>query len=104
MNTVVVADNAAPVSHHHHTCLMFNTHSCNPPTRPLVDNHTNHTHVTPPNTQHMKKTTQVIHEQLGIKHGCITTIHNLTNTQTIVDAPNTKKSDLRRARCDGVRA
>jgi glyceraldehyde 3-phosphate dehydrogenase len=41
---------------------------------------------------------QVIHEKLGIAHGCITTIHNLTNTQTIVDAPNTKKSDLRRAR------
>eukprot|EP00879_Flechtneria_rotunda_P002492 GHRR01002690.1.p1 GENE.GHRR01002690.1~~GHRR01002690.1.p1 ORF type:complete len:349 (+),score=81.87 GHRR01002690.1:102-1148(+) len=41
---------------------------------------------------------KVIHEKLGITHGCITTIHNLTNTQTIVDAPNTKKSDLRRAR------
>lgn len=41
---------------------------------------------------------KVVHERLGIKHGCITTIHNLTNTQTIVDAPNTKKSDLRRAR------
>lgn len=45
---------------------------------------------------------QVIHEKLGIAHGCITTIHNLTNTQTLVDAPNTKKSDLRRARCVGV--
>lgn len=41
---------------------------------------------------------KVIHEKLGITHGCITTIHNVTNTQTIVDAPNTKKSDLRRAR------
>lgn len=41
---------------------------------------------------------KVVHEKFGIKHGCITTIHNLTNTQTIVDAPNTKKSDLRRAR------
>lgn len=41
---------------------------------------------------------KVVHEKLGIKHGCITTIHNLTNTQTAVDAPNTKKSDLRRAR------
>jgi glyceraldehyde-3-phosphate dehydrogenase type I len=41
---------------------------------------------------------KVIHEQLGIVHGCITTIHNVTNTQTIVDAPNTKKTDLRRAR------
>ena len=41
---------------------------------------------------------KVIHEQLGIVHGCITTIHNLTNTQTLMDAPNAKKSDLRRAR------
>ena len=42
---------------------------------------------------------KVIQEQLGIVHGCITTVHNVTNTQTIVDAPNSKKSDLRRARC-----
>ncbi|GBF99581.1 glyceraldehyde-3-phosphate dehydrogenase [Raphidocelis subcapitata] len=41
---------------------------------------------------------KVIQEKLGILHGCITTIHNLTNTQTLVDAPNSKKSDLRRAR------
>jgi glyceraldehyde 3-phosphate dehydrogenase len=41
---------------------------------------------------------QVIQEQLGIVHGCITTIHNLTNTQTLMDAPNAKKADLRRAR------
>lgn len=41
---------------------------------------------------------KVIHEKLGIKHGCITTIHDVTNTQTIVDAPNVKKTDLRRAR------
>ena len=41
---------------------------------------------------------QVVHSQLGIVRGSITTIHNVTNTQTIVDAPNDKKSDLRRAR------
>lgn len=41
---------------------------------------------------------KVVHEKLGIVHGCITTVHNITNTQTVVDAPNTKKSDLRRAR------
>ncbi|KAF6254120.1 hypothetical protein COO60DRAFT_1703479 [Scenedesmus sp. NREL 46B-D3] len=35
---------------------------------------------------------KVIHEKLGIAHGCITTIHNLTNTQAIVDAPNAKKA------------
>lgn len=38
---------------------------------------------------------KVIHESLGIKHGSITTIHNVTNTQTIVDRP---AKDLRRAR------
>jgi len=41
---------------------------------------------------------KVIHESLGIARGCITTIHNITNTQTLLDAPNAKKSDLRRAR------
>lgn len=38
---------------------------------------------------------KVIHETYGIKHGMITTLHDLTNTQTIVDAPH---ADLRRAR------
>jgi glyceraldehyde 3-phosphate dehydrogenase len=41
---------------------------------------------------------KVIQENFGIKHGCITTIHNVTGTQTLVDMPNTKKDDLRRAR------
>ena len=41
---------------------------------------------------------RVVKEAFGIKHGCITTVHNVTGTQTIVDMPNTKKSDLRRAR------
>ncbi len=41
---------------------------------------------------------KVIHEKLGIKHGSITTIHDITNTQTIVDAPH---KDLRRARSCG---
>lgn len=41
---------------------------------------------------------KVIKESFGIVHGCITTIHNVTGTQTLVDMPNTKKSDLRRAR------
>ena len=36
-----------------------------------------------------------MHENLGIKHGSITTIHDVTNTQTIVDRP---AKDLRRAR------
>jgi glyceraldehyde 3-phosphate dehydrogenase len=42
---------------------------------------------------------KVIHEGLGIKHGSITTLHDLTNTQTIVDAPH---KDLRRARAAGM--
>jgi glyceraldehyde 3-phosphate dehydrogenase len=37
-------------------------------------------------------------ENFGIVHGCITTIHDVTGTQTLVDMPNHKKSDLRRAR------
>ncbi|MEX2365949.1 MAG: glyceraldehyde 3-phosphate dehydrogenase NAD-binding domain-containing protein, partial [Pseudohongiellaceae bacterium] len=41
---------------------------------------------------------KVIHEQLGIRHGSITTIHSITNTQTILDAPH---KDLRRARACG---
>ena len=42
---------------------------------------------------------KVIHEGLGIRHGVITTIHDVTNTQTIVDAPH---KDLRRARASGL--
>ena len=38
---------------------------------------------------------KVIHENLGIRHGSITTIHDVTNTQTIVDRP---AKDMRRAR------
>ncbi|HEY2105957.1 MAG TPA: ArsJ-associated glyceraldehyde-3-phosphate dehydrogenase [Candidatus Binataceae bacterium] len=38
---------------------------------------------------------KVVHERLGIRHGVITTIHDVTNTQTVVDAPH---KDLRRAR------
>ncbi|MBX9833229.1 MAG: type I glyceraldehyde-3-phosphate dehydrogenase, partial [Burkholderiaceae bacterium] len=38
---------------------------------------------------------RVIHENLGIRHGQITTIHNPTNTNLVVDAPH---KDLRRAR------
>lgn len=42
---------------------------------------------------------KVLHEKLGILHGSITTIHNITNTQTILDAPH---KDLRRARASGM--
>ncbi|MFZ4729101.1 MAG: ArsJ-associated glyceraldehyde-3-phosphate dehydrogenase [Pseudanabaena sp.] len=42
---------------------------------------------------------KVIHEGLGIKHGVITTIHDNTNTQTLVDSPH---KDLRRARASAL--
>ncbi len=42
---------------------------------------------------------KVIHEGIGIRHGLITTLHDMTNTQTIVDAPH---KDLRRARAASV--
>ena len=38
---------------------------------------------------------KVVHEALGIRHGQITTIHDPTNTNVVVDAPH---RDLRRAR------
>jgi glyceraldehyde 3-phosphate dehydrogenase len=38
---------------------------------------------------------KVLHEAIGIRHGQITTIHDPTNTNVVVDAPHT---DLRRAR------
>ena len=42
---------------------------------------------------------KVIHETFGIRHGSITTIHDLTNTQSILDQPH---KDLRRARASGM--
>ncbi|WP_054881837.1 ArsJ-associated glyceraldehyde-3-phosphate dehydrogenase [Pseudomonas sp. NBRC 111128] len=42
---------------------------------------------------------KVIHENLVIRHGSITTIHDLTNTQSILDTPH---KDLRRARASGM--
>ncbi|MBX9590920.1 MAG: ArsJ-associated glyceraldehyde-3-phosphate dehydrogenase [Hyphomonadaceae bacterium] len=38
---------------------------------------------------------KVVHEGIGIRHGQITTIHDPTNTNVVVDAPH---KDLRRAR------
>lgn len=42
---------------------------------------------------------KVLHEGLGIRHGLVTTIHDVTNTQTVIDAPH---KDLRRARASSV--
>ena len=41
---------------------------------------------------------KVMHEKVGIEHGCMTTIHDITNTQTIIDKGH---KDLRRARSCG---
>lgn len=38
---------------------------------------------------------KVVHEKIGIVHGLITTLHDVTNTQVVVDAPH---KDFRRAR------
>ena len=38
---------------------------------------------------------KVVHESFGIRHGSITTLHDVTNTQVVVDS---FKSDLRRSR------
>ncbi len=41
---------------------------------------------------------KVMQEKVGIRHGCMTTIHDITNTQTIVDKGH---KDLRRSRACG---
>ena len=46
-------------------------------------------------TNSLAPVVKVLHESVGIERGAITTIHNVTNTQVIVDAPH---KDLRRAR------
>jgi glyceraldehyde 3-phosphate dehydrogenase len=42
---------------------------------------------------------KVLQDNVGIKHGSMTTIHDITNTQTIIDSPH---KDLRRARSCGT--
>ena len=50
-------------------------------------------------TNCMAPVVKVIHEKLGIKHGSMTTIHDITNTQNVLDAPH---KDLRRARASSM--
>ena len=50
-------------------------------------------------TNFLAPVVKVIHEGIGIEHGAITTVHDATNTQTIIDAPH---KDLRRARAAGL--
>lgn len=46
---------------------------------------------------------KVIHETFGIRHGSMTTVHDITNTQVILDAPSSpQKPDLRRSRACGM--
>ncbi len=42
---------------------------------------------------------KIVHEGIGILRGSITTLHDMTNTQTVVDAPH---KDLRRARASSL--
>ena len=42
---------------------------------------------------------KVVHETFGIRHGSMTTIHDLTNTQSVLDQAH---KDLRRARAAGM--
>jgi glyceraldehyde 3-phosphate dehydrogenase len=46
-------------------------------------------------TNSLAPVVKVVHESIGIRHGQITTIHDPTNTNVVVDAPH---KDLRRAR------
>ena len=46
-------------------------------------------------TNSLAPVVKVVHESFGIERGVITSIHDVTNTQVIVDAPH---KDLRRAR------
>lgn len=49
-------------------------------------------------TNSLAPVVKVMNEKVGIKHGCMTTIHNVTNTQIIVDKGH---KDLRRSRACG---
>lgn len=42
---------------------------------------------------------KVLNEGLGIRHGCMTTIHDITNTQVVIDQGH---KDLRRARASSL--
>ena len=46
-------------------------------------------------TNSLAPVVKVLHEAIGIERGAITTMHDVTNTQVVVDAPH---KDLRRAR------
>lgn len=65
-----------------------NEHLYDPATHPIVT-------AASCTTNCLAPVVKVVHEAIGIRHGQITTIHNPTNTNVVVDAPH---RDLRRAR------
>lgn len=66
----------------------INHHLYDPATHPIVT-------AASCTTNCLAPVVKVVHESLGIRHGQITTIHDPTNTNVVVDAPH---RDLRRAR------
>ena len=80
---------AAPVKHGALNIVMgVNDHLYDPATHNLLT-------AASCTTNCLAPVVKVVRDGLGIKHGSITTIHDLTNTQVIVDKPH---KDLRRAR------
>ncbi|MGB0495975.1 MAG: ArsJ-associated glyceraldehyde-3-phosphate dehydrogenase [Kangiellaceae bacterium] len=64
-------------------------------------NHSQHSIVTAASctTNCLAPVVKVLHEKIGIRHGSMTTIHDITNTQVILDSPH---ADLRRSRACGM--
>ncbi|MFO1450171.1 MAG: ArsJ-associated glyceraldehyde-3-phosphate dehydrogenase [Opitutaceae bacterium] len=84
---------AAPVKGDALNLVMgVNDHRYDPAQHHLLTNASCTTHCLAP-------VVKVIHEGIGIERGMITTIHDATNTQSIVDKPD---KDLRRARAAGL--
>jgi glyceraldehyde 3-phosphate dehydrogenase len=84
---------AAPVKGDAQNIVMgVNDHLYDPSQHRLLTNASCTTHCLAP-------VVKVIHEGIGIENGAITTIHDVTNTQSIVDKPD---KDLRRARAAGL--
>ena len=80
---------SAPASNEDITIVMgINDHLYDPNTHHLVT-------AASCTTNSLAPVVKVLHESVGIERGSITTIHDVTNTQVIVDAPH---NDLRRAR------
>jgi glyceraldehyde 3-phosphate dehydrogenase len=81
---------AAPVKHPSvlNVVVGVNEHLYDPARHPIVT-------AASCTTNCLAPVVKVVHEAIGIRHGQITTIHNPTNTNVVVDAPH---KDLRRAR------